>query len=284
MKWHRLFLVSLTMSTGLAAPFTFDDVRLLARERAESPYLEHKDNLDAFWKNLTYDQHREIRFKMAEGLWAKEKLPFTIDFFHPGWTAKKTVTVNEVIDGREKPVDFDQDMFDYGKTEVPKDTPPPPGYAGWRARFHLNSPDRMDEFWVNLGASYFRSIPAGAPYGLSARGLSINSGLQGVPEEFPDFQKFWLVRPAADAKELTAYALMDGPSVAGAWKFTCRVAFKEGRFVALKERQVFQSSFLPMCSSSLGCCFLSGGRMRMLVDPLVCWQCTSRVRGAAATL
>ena len=208
------------MSTGLAAPFTFDDVRLLARERAESPYLEPKDNLDAFWKNLTYDQHREIRFKTAEGLWVQEKLPFSIDFFHPGWTAKKTVTLAEVIDGREKPVVFDQNMFDYGKTEVPKDTPPPPGYAGWRARFHLNSPDYMDEFWVNLGASYFRSIPAGAPYGLSARGLSLNSGLQGVPEEFPDFQKFWLVRPEADAKELSAYALMDGPSVAGAWKFT----------------------------------------------------------------
>ena len=220
MKWHRLFLLSLTMSTGLAAPFTFDDVRLLARERAASAYQEPKDSLDAFWKNLTYDQHRDIRFKMTEGLWAREKLPFSIDFFHPGWTAKKTVTVDEVIDGREKPVVFDQDMFDYGKTEIPEGTPPPPGYAGWRARFHLNSPDYMDEFWVHLGASYFRSIPAGAPYGLSARGLSLNSGLPGVPEEFPDFQKFWLVRPAADAKEMTAYALMDGPSIAGAWKFT----------------------------------------------------------------
>ena len=60
----------------------------------------------------------------------------------------------------------------------------------------------MDEFLVFIGASYFRAIPKDAPYGLSARGLSINSALPGMPEEFPDFSEFHLEKPEKDSKSL----------------------------------------------------------------------------------
>lgn len=186
---------------------------------AAAPYAEPKLDLSDFWKNLTYDQHRDIRFKMDSGLWAAEKGPFSIDFFHPGWTAKKMVTIHEVVDGKSQPLKFDQSLFDYGKQKVPAGTPPPPGYAGWRARTHLNSQDYMDEFLVFLGASYFRAIPKDAPYGLSARGLSINSGLPGVPEEFPDFSEFHLEKPGKDSKTMKVSALLTGQSVAGAYQF-----------------------------------------------------------------
>lgn len=210
------------LSCGLATAqtFSYENLRTTARKLASLPWTPEKQELADHWKNLTYDQHRDIRFKMESGLWTKEKLPFSVDFFHPGWTAKKTVTINEVVDGNATPLNFDRGLFDYGKNVIPENTPPPPGYAGWRARFHLNSPEYMDEFLVFLGASYLRAIPKGAPYGLSARGLSINSGLPGVPEEFPDFTTFYLQRPAADAKTLTAWALLHGESVAGAYQFT----------------------------------------------------------------
>lgn len=222
MKALFLSLLAEISLTGIAAavPFTFENVKELVRQKAAAPFVEPENKLDEFWKKLTYDQHRDIRFKMEQGLWAQEKNPFSIDLFHPGWVANKTVAVEEIVNGESRPVAFDQAMFDYGKTKVPEGTPPPPGYAGWRARCHLNSQDYMDEFLVFLGASYLRCIPQGAPYGLSARGISVNSALPGVPEEFPDFQKFWLVKPEPDAKSITAYALLDGPSVAGAWKFT----------------------------------------------------------------
>ncbi len=203
-----------------AGGFSFDQLRASAQAMAAAPYAPADPELAGFWKNLTYDQHRDIRFKMDAGLWAKEKLPFSIDFFHPGWTAKKMVTIHEVVDGNAVPLTFDLGLFDYGKQKIPAGTPPPPGYAGWRARCHLNSPDYMDEFLVFLGASYLRAIPANSPYGLSARGISINSGLPGVPEEFPDFTAFFLERPAKDAKSLKAWALLDGQSVAGAYQFT----------------------------------------------------------------
>ncbi|MBC8126502.1 MAG: glucan biosynthesis protein [Gloeobacteraceae cyanobacterium ES-bin-144] len=203
-----------------AEEFSFEKLRATARTMASSPHVASKLELHDFWKNLNYDQHRDIRFKMESGLWAKEKGPFSIDFFHPGWTAKKMVAMQEVANGKSTPLKFDLSLFDYGKRKIPAGTSPPPGYAGWRARCHLNSQDYMDEFLVFLGASYFRAIPANSPYGLSARGLSINSGLPGVTEEFPDFTEFYLQKPDKDSKSLKAWALLDGDSVAGAYQFT----------------------------------------------------------------
>lgn len=214
-------LIATTASTPLGAEeFSFDKLREKARAIAATPHKPSPLKLDEFWKNLNYDQHRDIRFQMEEGLWAKEKLPFSIDFFHPGWTAKEMVTIHEVVGGDEKPLVFDRSLFDYGKQKIPADTPSPQGYAGWRARCHLNTADYMDEFLVFLGASYFRAIPANSPYGVSARGLSINSGLPGVPEEFPVFTEFFLERPEKDSKSLKAWGLLDGESVSGAYQFT----------------------------------------------------------------
>lgn len=213
-------LTALQISTGHAQEFTFETLKAKARDLAAKPFVPAKDDLADFWKKLTYDQHRDIRFNMESGLWWDDKGPFSIDFFHPGWTAKKTVSLHEVKDGKSSHLDFNQKLFNYGKQVVPKGTPPPPNYAGWRARTHLNSEEYMDEFLVFLGASYFRAIPANSPYGLSARGLSLNSGIPGVPEEFPDFTEFHLEKPAKDSKALKASALLNGPSVAGAYQFT----------------------------------------------------------------
>jgi periplasmic glucans biosynthesis protein len=224
---HRRNVIFATISlTGLltvASPaddFSFEALCLKARANAAQAYQAPQLELADFWKNLTYDQHRDIRFKMDSGLWAAEKKPFSIDFFHPGWTAKKMVAIHQVAAGKEQLLTFDPGNFDYGKQQIPAATPAPGGYAGWRARTHLNSAKYMDEFLVFLGASYFRAIPKDSPYGLSARGLSINSGLPGVAEEFPDFSEFYLEKPAADAKSLKACALLDGESVAGAYQFT----------------------------------------------------------------
>jgi periplasmic glucans biosynthesis protein len=210
---------SMILITRAAGDEAFDQLRDRARQLAAAPYQPAAAALDDFWKNLNYDQHRDIRFKMDDGLWTKDKLPFSIDFFHPGWTARQMVAINEVADGKSAPLSFDRTLFDYGKQRIPEGIPAPQGYAGWRARCHLNSKDYMDEFLVFLGASYFRAIPARAPYGLSARGISINSGLPGVPEEFPDFTEFHLHKPGKDAKTLEIHAMLNGPSVAGAYRF-----------------------------------------------------------------
>jgi glucans biosynthesis protein len=94
----------------------------------------------------------------------------------------------------------------------------PLGWSGFRVHFPLNDPDRMDEVVVFQGASYFRLVGPGQVYGLSSRGLAIDIA-SGREEEFPDFREFWLVRPAPDANTLVIHALLDAPSVTGAYRF-----------------------------------------------------------------
>jgi periplasmic glucans biosynthesis protein len=118
----------------------------------------------------------------------------------------------------EKELPFDMGVFDYRKLAVPAGTPPPPGYAGYKIMAPLNKPGVQDELAVFLGASYFRSLAPQLGYGLSARGLALNTARPGG-EEFPYFERFWFTQPEKGAKEITVQALLDSPSVAGAYQF-----------------------------------------------------------------
>lgn len=69
-----------------------------------------------------------------------------------------------------------------------------------------------------LGASYFRVIGMGQVYGLSARGLAIDTALPSG-EEFPRFREYWIERPKPLDKRLTIYALLDSPRATGAYRF-----------------------------------------------------------------
>lgn len=69
------------------------------------------------------------------------------------------------------------------------------------------------------GASYFRGVGRGQVFGLSGRAVTVDTGLPSG-EEFPAFTKFWLVRPANDADKMVVLALLDGPSLTGAYRFT----------------------------------------------------------------
>jgi glucans biosynthesis protein len=69
------------------------------------------------------------------------------------------------------------------------------------------------------GASYFRLLCEKAAYGLSARGLAVDTAEPGG-EEFPIFEEFWVERPTAGLRELVVYALLDSKRMAGAYRFT----------------------------------------------------------------
>src|SRR5690606_33906622 len=95
------------------------------------------------------------------------------------------------------------------------------GFAGFRVHFPLNNAEYQDELLVFLGASYFRIVARGQVYGLSARGLAVNTATPGG-EEFPRFTEFWLGRPAAYSTRLVIHALLDSRSVTGAYRFDLR--------------------------------------------------------------
>ena len=69
-----------------------------------------------------------------------------------------------------------------------------------------------------MGASYFRALGKNQKYGLSARGLAIDTAAQ-TGEEFPVFREFWIVRPKKHDKSVTVYALLDSQSASGIYTF-----------------------------------------------------------------
>jgi glucans biosynthesis protein len=209
------------MSVQQAKAFGFDDVALKARQLAAKPHVATPDNLPAELKSLSYDQYRDIRFQPDRALWRAEKLPFEVMFFHLGKFQTQPVLINEVTKQGVKHVAFDRQDFDYGKNKLSQKAWGDLGFAGFRVHYALNSPDYKDELVVFLGASYFRALGKDQQYGLSARGLAIDT-VGGQGEEFPRFVEFWIERPAADAKELVIHALMDSPRATGAYQITLR--------------------------------------------------------------
>ncbi len=198
--------------------FGFEDVVERARKLAREPFRDSKERVPQWMLDMTYDQWRDIRFRPEHALWRSEGLPFEVQFFHLGLYYPRPVSVNVVDQGRVEHVRFSPALFDYGKNTFAAAIPDDIGFAGFRLHYPIKRPDYKDEVIVFLGASYFRALGREQVYGLSARGIAIDT-LAPQGEEFPYFVEFWLVKPAPDATEISLYALLDGPSVTGAYRF-----------------------------------------------------------------
>jgi periplasmic glucans biosynthesis protein len=222
-RWALAFagvlLVALPASAGTA--FGFDEVAARAERQARSPYKAAGVKAPAELQALNYDQYRDIRFRPDHALWRAENLPFELMFFHLGKFQKESVLINEVTPKGVRHIPYDSADFNYGKNKLSPQTWGDLGFAGFRAHYPLNGAQYKDEVVVFLGASYFRALGAGLKYGLSARGLAIDT-VGGQGEEFPRFSEFWVVRPATDAGSLTLYALLDSPRASGAYQFDVR--------------------------------------------------------------
>jgi glucans biosynthesis protein len=206
-----------------APPFTFASVQRLAQERASQPYRNRSTKLPEALAKLSYDQYRDIRFRRASALWYDRAL-FEVQFFHRGFNFDHRVNIFEVSPAGVRVVPYNPQMFEFGPL-VPKTVatrlPAGLGFAGLRVHYPLNTPAYKDELIVFLGASYFRVLGRNQVYGLSARGLAIDTAT-AAGEEFPYFTDFWLVRPDPQQRTLTIYALLDSPSVTGAYQFEVR--------------------------------------------------------------
>src|SRR5437870_8786907 len=204
-----------------AATFGLDDVAERARRLAEEPFRDAKGHVPDWLLNVTYDQWREIRFRPEQALWHERGMPFQVQFFHPGLYYNRTVRVNVVEDTGPHPDEISPNQFDYGKNDFASRVPQKLGYAGLRVHYPIKARDYYDEVIVFLGASYFRAVGKDEGFGLSARGLGIDTA-ESWGEEFPYFKEFWLVSPAPRADRLTVYALLDSPSLTGAYRFVIR--------------------------------------------------------------
>jgi periplasmic glucans biosynthesis protein len=199
------------------APFGYPDVVNRARDLAAAPFDSSIPPLPDGLADLDFDGWRDIRFKSDKPLLGQEGANFRLELFHLGHLYKRPVVVNVLRDGIAAPIPYAANLFDYGHTKLGA-LPVNLGFAGLRLRFPINAPHVWDEVIAFLGASYFRFLGRGQRYGLSARGLLIRAAPR-PHEEFPFFREFWIETPDAMAERIVIYALLDGESATGAFRF-----------------------------------------------------------------
>jgi glucans biosynthesis protein len=216
-------LIAGVLPSNAAAPpaFSFEDVTTRAQQLAKDSFKDPRGEVPTWLTQITYDQWRDIRFRPERALWKDKRLPFQVQFFHPGLYYDRTVALNVVDDQGVRPIQFSPNDFDYGRNEFASRVPQNLGFAGFRVHAPIKRKDYFDEVIVFLGASYFRAIGKDQVFGLSGRGVAIDTALPSG-EEFPYFREFWLVAPQPGAKQLTIYALLDSASLTGAYQFVVR--------------------------------------------------------------
>ena len=216
---RRLVVAAVALIAMPAAwAFGFDDVAARAASLAAKAYQAPVNNMPAALRDLDYDAYRDIRFRPEKALWRAEKLPFELMFFHQGRTVPEPVRINVVEPAGNREVAFDPNLFDYGKNKFEPQSLRGLGFNGFRVHYAINKPGYKDEVLVFQGASYFRAVGKGQSYGLSARGLAVDTAA-AEGEEFPRFVEFWIERPRAGSTSLTIYGLLDSRRVAGAYRF-----------------------------------------------------------------
>lgn len=219
------FLVLLSVATALRAAdgaWTFDRLCTMAAERAAAPYHDDSTPAPATLARLSYDDLCNIAYRHDAAIWRTEKLPFRLMMYFPGGLHSQSVSLNLLEDGQARHQSFDPALFDFRQVVVAtNEISATLDYAGFRVHHELNRPGVFDELISFLGASYFRALGKGQTYGASARGIALRPAA-GSAEEFPRFTAFWVERPERKADELRLFALLDGPSVCGAYQFVLK--------------------------------------------------------------
>lgn len=206
--------------------FSFEALKKQARDLAGKAYISPPRPSPEILQKIDYDAHGKIRFRPELAVNAEDGPRFPLTFFHMGKLFQKPVRMHLVDEGQARELLYDVSYFD-----MPSDSPARrlregTGFAGFRVQEPRDGQlDWKKNDWMAfLGASYFRAIGDEYQYGLSARGIAINVANPKPPfeEEFPDFTHFWFEFPANMPDGMIIYALLDGPSITGAYRFVCK--------------------------------------------------------------
>jgi glucans biosynthesis protein len=205
---------------GEPQPFSFEALVARARDLAAKPYQEpvirHADILET----IDYDAFQQIAYRKDLGLGEGTNVNFPAQLFHLGRYFKAPVTINWLEQGQAREVIYHPRYFTFGDTELDEKLPDDLGFSGFRLQ---DGQDATTDWMALLGGCYFRSSGELDQYGLSARAVAIDTAL-ATPEEFPRFTEFWLQPGTVNSNDFTIFALLDGPSIAGAVRMLCTKA------------------------------------------------------------
>jgi glucans biosynthesis protein len=206
---------------GEREPFSYESLKARVAEMAKKPYEPPPMPDPAVLKTMDYDVAKNTTFNPDLALYAQGGGPYPVTFLAVGQIFLKTVRMH-VVEGHEaREILYRPYYFHHGANnplgQLPNDPSP---MAGLEFNQAADKPDlKGHEGWARfIGASYFRAVGESNQFGLSARGLAHNTGVAN-PEEFPDFTHFWVQEGARDSDPVHLYALLDGPSVVGAYRF-----------------------------------------------------------------
>jgi len=201
---------------GPAHPFSLDRLRKHAKNLASEAYKPVTRPAPDILRTITYDVAQKIRFRPECALWAGG--PYPIRLFPLRETVQEPVRINVINGDKARPLLYDPRYFDWGGTGLDKSLPHTAGFSGFRV---MNGRDVERDWLAFQGASYFRSSGSDDQYGLSARGIAVNTAA-ATREEFPLFTTFWLAEGAGPDAAVTVYALLEGPSLTGVYKIETR--------------------------------------------------------------
>lgn len=199
---------------GPAQAFSFAALKeraaALAGESYRAPQVPSPEVLEA----ITYDQYQKIRYRPGASVKFSREGRTPVQFFHLGKYATEPVKMHVVDSGKAREVIYSADLFDIPEGHPARQLAAGVGFAGFR----VMAPNLKTDWFAAMGASYFRTSGPFDQYGLSARGVAIDTAMP-TPEEFPRFAEYWIEGANGPAKTpLTIYGLLDGPSVAGAYQ------------------------------------------------------------------
>jgi len=241
--------------------FGFDDVVRRARDLAAAPFEDKPVPPPAPFDKLDFDSWRDIRSK-KDVILLSNGGEFRLETFHRGFLFNRAVTINTIRDGIAAPIPYASSLFDYGRLKVGHPLPLDTGFAGFRLLFPLNDPHVRDEVISFLGASYFRFLGRDQSYGLSARGLAVETGTSA--ESFPFFREFWIEAPQTGENRITIYALLDGDAATGAYRFDLTAAQDstlDAQVTLFPRRSGVKFGLAPLTSM-----FLNGENDRRVLD------------------
>lgn len=198
---------------GPSQAFSFALLQKRAEALAAAPFAPAVVPSPQVLDEITYDQYQQIRYRRDKTVKFSRAARTPVQFFHLGKYAREPVKMFVVDRDKANEVIFSDSLFDIPQGHPARQLPAGAGFAGFR----VMAPDLKTDWFAAMGASYFRTSGPFDQYGLSARGVAVDTAMP-APEEFPRFSEYWISGASSDGRSpLTIYALLDGPSVAGAY-------------------------------------------------------------------
>ena len=205
--YRTLAALALVMAAPtVAAPFDFESVKRLAKERLLAPYVVPADSGgpdDSTWPT--------VRIKPQHAPWTMRSR--FVPLPHPARRGCVPTRWHSIQLNGVRPLEYRPTLFDWADADVPDAGDGGAGFCGFDLLYPRTAGAGHAPF-ARIGGERWQLTGAGLPYGAAAW-LVASLDHNGVAHPVP-FTDHWLVRPAAGAHQLRLYALAESATLVAA--------------------------------------------------------------------